>query len=55
MVEVKLIVNEDWILEGNFECDIVVLVVDKIIVMDKCFMVVFCFNDMMVLGLMSCL
>lgn len=35
MAEAKLTVNEDWILEGNFECDTAVLAADKIIAMDK--------------------
>ncbi|EKF9394632.1 HTH-type transcriptional repressor PurR [Vibrio cholerae] len=53
MAEAKLTVNEDWILEGNFECDTAVLAADKIIAMDKRPTAVFCFNDTMALGLMS--
>lgn len=46
-------VNDDWILEGNFECDTAVLAADKIAVMDKKPTAVFCFNDTMALGLIS--
>lgn len=53
MNEAKLTVNEDWILEGNFECDTAVLAADKIIAMDKKPTAVFCFNDTMALGLIS--
>lgn len=35
MAEAKLPINEDWILEGNFECDTAVLVADKITAMEK--------------------
>ncbi|WP_117233234.1 HTH-type transcriptional repressor PurR [Vibrio maerlii] len=51
--EANIDVNEDWILEGNFECDTAVLVADKIANMDKRPTAVFCFNDTMALGLMS--
>ncbi|AGQ90553.1 HTH-type transcriptional repressor PurR [Vibrio parahaemolyticus] len=53
MAEAKLPINEDWILEGNFECDTAVLVADKITAMEKRPTAVFCFNDTMALGLMS--
>ncbi len=53
MAEANLPVNEDWILEGNFECDTAVLVADKITAMEKRPTAVFCFNDTMALGLMS--
>ncbi|MDF4804963.1 substrate-binding domain-containing protein, partial [Vibrio parahaemolyticus] len=53
MAEAKLPINEDWILEGNFECDTAVLVADKIAAMEKRPTAVFCFNDTMALGLMS--
>lgn len=53
MTEANLIVNDNWILEGNFECDTAVLAADKIIAMDKMPTAVFCFNDTMALGLMS--
>ncbi|PNH87724.1 LacI family transcriptional regulator [Vibrio diazotrophicus] len=53
MVEANLEVNDNWILEGNFECDTAVLAADKIIAMDKMPTAVFCFNDTMALGLMS--
>lgn len=51
--EANLSVNEDWILEGNFECDTAVLAAEKIVKMDKRPTAVFCFNDTMALGLMS--
>ena len=53
MAEANLSVDEDWILEGNFECDTAVLAADKIVAMDKKPSAVFCFNDTMALGLMS--
>ena len=53
MGEANLEVNDNWILEGNFECDTAVLAADKIIAMDKMPTAVFCFNDTMALGLMS--
>ncbi|SJN56886.1 HTH-type transcriptional repressor PurR [Vibrio ruber DSM 16370] len=53
MAEASLTPNEDWILEGNFECDTAVLAADKIIVMDEQPTAVFCFNDTMALGLIS--
>ncbi|SJL83275.1 HTH-type transcriptional repressor PurR [Vibrio palustris] len=53
MQEAKLTVNEDWILEGNFECDTAVLAADKLLAMDELPTAVFCFNDTMALGLMS--
>ncbi|MDW6017349.1 HTH-type transcriptional repressor PurR [Vibrio plantisponsor] len=53
MAEANLEVNDNWILEGNFECDTAVLAADKIIAMDKMPTAVFCFNDTMALGLMS--
>ncbi len=53
MAEANIPVNEDWILEGNFECDTAVLLADKITAMEKRPTAVFCFNDTMALGLMS--
>ncbi len=53
MAEANYPVEENWILEGNFECDTAVLAADKIIAMDKKPTAVFCFNDTMALGLMS--
>ncbi|MGX9418341.1 HTH-type transcriptional repressor PurR [Vibrio sp. WJH972] len=53
MNEANLAINEDWILEGNFECDTAVLAADSIIAMDTKPTAVFCFNDTMALGLMS--
>ncbi|MGO1297557.1 MAG: HTH-type transcriptional repressor PurR [Vibrio sp.] len=53
MQEAQLAVNEDWILEGNFECDTAVLAADKLLAMDSLPTAVFCFNDTMALGLIS--
>ncbi|MGC9421101.1 MULTISPECIES: HTH-type transcriptional repressor PurR [Vibrio] len=53
MAEANLPVNDDWILEGNFECDTAVLAADKILAMDTRPTAVFCFNDTMALGLIS--
>lgn len=53
MAEHNYPVVEDWILEGNFECDTAVLAADKIIAMDHKPSAIFCFNDTMALGLMS--
>ncbi|SHO59204.1 HTH-type transcriptional repressor PurR [Vibrio quintilis] len=53
MSEANLPTNDDWILEGNFECDTAVLAADKIIAMDEKPTAIFCFNDTMALGLMS--
>ena len=53
MAEANLAVNEDWVLEGNFECDTAVLAADNITAMEKRPTAVFCFNDTMALGLMS--
>ncbi|MDP5255059.1 MULTISPECIES: HTH-type transcriptional repressor PurR [unclassified Vibrio] len=53
MAQANLTVNENWILEGNFECDTAVLAADKIIAMKEKPTAVFCFNDTMALGLIS--
>lgn len=53
MSEANLEVNEDWILEGNFECDTAVIAADTILAMDNKPSAIFCFNDTMALGLMS--
>jgi LacI family purine nucleotide synthesis repressor len=53
MAEAHLSVNEDWILEGNFECDTAVIAADTLLAMDTKPSAIFCFNDTMALGLMS--
>jgi LacI family purine nucleotide synthesis repressor len=53
MSEANLDVKEDWILEGNFECDTAVIAADTILAMDDKPSAIFCFNDTMALGLMS--
>lgn len=51
--EANLTFHEDWIIEGNFECDTAVIAADKIIAMPTRPTAIFCFNDTMALGLMS--
>ncbi|MBD1576721.1 MULTISPECIES: substrate-binding domain-containing protein [Vibrio] len=53
MAEKGLTIPDEWLLEGNFECDTAVIAADKILAMDKKPSAVFCFNDIMALGLMS--
>ena len=53
MNQAQLDINEDWILEGNFECDTAVLAADQLVAMDNRPTAIFCFNDTMALGLMS--
>ncbi|MGO2508150.1 MAG: HTH-type transcriptional repressor PurR [Vibrio hibernica] len=53
LTESGLTLPDDWLLEGNFECDTAVIAADKILAMDKKPSAVFCFNDIMALGLMS--
>ncbi|NLS11300.1 HTH-type transcriptional repressor PurR [Vibrio sp. SM6] len=53
MNEANLPINQEWLLEGNFECDTAVLTAEKITAMAKRPSAVFCFNDNMALGLMS--
>ncbi|MDG3088371.1 HTH-type transcriptional repressor PurR [Vibrio hannami] len=45
--------NPNNIIEGNFECDMAVEAADKILALDEKPTAVFCFNDIMALGLMS--
>ncbi|WP_375750288.1 HTH-type transcriptional repressor PurR [Vibrio sp. HN007] len=45
--------NQENILEGNFECDMAVEAADRILELDEKPTAVFCFNDIMALGLMS--
>ncbi|MGC9404210.1 MULTISPECIES: HTH-type transcriptional repressor PurR [Vibrio] len=53
LTEANLKIDEDWILEGNFECDTAVLAADQIAAMDNKPTAIFCFNDTMALGLIS--
>lgn len=53
MLEANLTINEDWILEGNFECDTAVLAANQFLAMENQPTAIFCFNDTMALGLMS--
>ncbi len=45
--------KQERVLVGNFECDTAVLAADKILAMEKRPTAVFCFNDLMALGLIS--
>lgn len=45
--------NQERILVGNFECDTAVLAADKILAMENRPTAVFCFNDLMALGVIS--
>ncbi|POF59316.1 transcriptional repressor PurR, partial [Vibrio vulnificus] len=53
MKEANITLNNEWILEGNFECDTAVMAADKIASWQDRPTAVFCFNDTMALGLMS--
>lgn len=53
LAEEGLTLPDEWLLEGNFECDTAVIAADKIMAMDKRPTAVFCFNDIMALGFIS--
>ncbi len=53
MAEANLAVNEDWILEGDFECDSAVKAAEKYIAMTERPTAIFCFNDIMAMALIS--
>ncbi|OBT15942.1 transcriptional repressor PurR [Vibrio sp. UCD-FRSSP16_10] len=55
LAEAKIALNENFIFEGNFECDTAVEAADKLITIPESERptAVFCFNDIMALGLIS--
>ncbi|KLV07087.1 transcriptional regulator [Photobacterium aquae] len=53
MNEANLPVNEDWILEGDFECESAVVAANALIAMEERPTAIFCFNDIMAMGLIS--
>ncbi|MGF1723725.1 HTH-type transcriptional repressor PurR [Photobacterium nomapromontoriensis] len=53
MAEAGLPVNEAWILEGDFECESAVNAANQIIAMEERPTAIFCFNDIMAMGLIS--
>ncbi|PSB89605.1 HTH-type transcriptional repressor PurR [Photobacterium damselae subsp. damselae] len=53
MVESNLSVNEDWILEGDFECDTAVKAAQDFIAMTERPTAIFCFNDIMAMAMIS--
>ncbi|MDX1301648.1 substrate-binding domain-containing protein [Photobacterium sp.] len=53
MAEANLTVNEDWILEGDFECESAVVAANQYIAMKERPTAIFCFNDIMAMALIS--
>lgn len=53
MGEADLNVNEDWILEGDFECESAVAAAKKFIAMEERPTAIFCFNDIMAMAMIS--
>lgn len=53
MGEAQLSVNEDWLLEGDFECESAVIAANKFIEMKERPTAIFCFNDIMAMALIS--
>ena len=53
MNEANLPVNEEWILEGDFECESAVEAANKFIAMEDRPTAIFCFNDIMAMALIS--
>ncbi|MGF1687035.1 substrate-binding domain-containing protein [Photobacterium japonica] len=53
MNEAGLTVNEDWLLEGDFECESAVEAAKAFIAMESRPTAIFCFNDIMAMGLIS--
>ena len=53
MSEAGLAVNEDWLLEGDFECESAVKAAEAFIAMKERPTAIFCFNDIMAMGLIS--
>ncbi|MCG3863315.1 MULTISPECIES: HTH-type transcriptional repressor PurR [unclassified Photobacterium] len=53
MAEADLTVNDDWLLEGDFECESAVDAAQKFIAMEDRPTAIFCFNDIMAMALIS--
>ncbi|WP_318404987.1 HTH-type transcriptional repressor PurR [Photobacterium leiognathi] len=53
MAEANLSVNEDWLLEGDFECESAVEAAKKFIAMKERPTAIFCFNDIMAMAMIS--
>ena len=53
MAEADLTVNEDWLLDGDFECESAVEAAQKFIAMEDRPTAIFCFNDIMAMALIS--
>ncbi|KLV08730.1 MULTISPECIES: HTH-type transcriptional repressor PurR [Photobacterium] len=53
MTEAGLDINEDWILEGDFECESAVKAANTFMAMEKRPTAIFCFNDIMAMGMIS--
>ncbi|KDM91571.1 HTH-type transcriptional repressor PurR [Photobacterium galatheae] len=53
MSEAGLTVNEDWIIEGDFECESAVEAANAFIAMKERPTAIFCFNDIMAMALIS--
>ncbi|PQJ66714.1 HTH-type transcriptional repressor PurR [Photobacterium angustum] len=53
MAEADLTVNDDWLLDGDFECESAVEAAQKFIAMEDRPTAIFCFNDIMAMALIS--
>ena len=53
MTEAELTVNDDWLLDGDFECESAVEAAQKFIAMEDRPTAIFCFNDIMAMALIS--
>ncbi|PSV65470.1 HTH-type transcriptional repressor PurR [Photobacterium angustum] len=53
MAEADLTFNEDWLLDGDFECESAVEAAQKFIAMEDRPTAIFCFNDIMAMALIS--
>ncbi|PSW25891.1 HTH-type transcriptional repressor PurR [Photobacterium swingsii] len=53
MDEANLSVNEDWVIEGDFECETAVKAAEQFIAMKERPTAIFCFNDIMAMAMIS--
>lgn len=53
LAEYNVTPNEDWVLEGDFECEQAMKLAERVIAMEKRPTAIFCFNDIMALAVMS--